>query len=444
MSKASNVVRIFASLYIVGVIFFVWGVAAGTNKIFPWKQIAPFYDELHAFLTFKDGPPRSATDKVILHPLERRLSHRASGFVVHDKNFPDDGYLLISRYSEPLGQSTVELYSIAEQKILYVWPLPLGEIEQKADSMTFAEGNPLDKDSFLPLHPLLLEDGGLVFSGGTNTPLVRVNACGKIVWMIDRKFHHSNEFDHNGNIVSPIVIEGGGSTVLPIIDDGYAIVSLDGEILEEYSVADILLKNGYRGLLYGVGNFIYDRIHLNDAQPVLFSTKDADVGDVLLSARNISSVALFQPDSGKIKWLQTGPWINQHDVNQLEDGTYSIFGNDVVFTQKNYPRFVEKKKSDVYIFNPQDGTVKHPFSNVMSEEKISTRTSGRSRLLDNGDVFIEASDEGKIFRISKDRVRWEYINSVTPETVGMVSWSRYIKRDELDLKWKKNLGCARF
>ncbi len=442
MSKARNLVRISAVLYIVGVIFFVWGLAAGTKKIFPWKQIAPYYDELHAFLTFTDGPQRSTSDKVLLHLLERRLSHQGSGFVVRDKNFSDDGYLLISRYSKSLGGSTVELFSIAEQKVLFVWPLPLQELARKASDMKAWEV-PLDIIPLQPLHPLLLDDGGLVFSSGTKNPLVRIDACGKIVWMIDRLFHHSKELDHNGNIIVPIVIEGEGPLALPIQDDGYAIVSPDGKILEEHSVADILLKNGYRTLLYGIGRFVVDRIHLNDAQPVLFSTKDADVGDILLSARNISSVFLFQPASGKIKWLQTGPWVNQHDPNQLEDGTYSIFGNDVVMMPEGYFRvfIASEKNSDIYIFNPEDGTVKTPYSKIMAQEKIRTDTSGRARLLDNGDVFIEASDDGKMFRISKDTVRWEYVNSASPEIVGVLSWSRYFKRDELDLKWLENLNC---
>ena len=77
----------------------------------------------------------------------------------------------------------------------------------------------------------------------------------------------------------------------------------------------------------------------------------------------------------------------------------------------------------------------------MSEEKIATQTSGRARLLDNGDVFIEASDQGKMFRISRSRVRWEYVNLVSPETIGTLAWSSYIKHDELDLKWQKNLDC---
>jgi len=441
MAKAGKVVRISACLYAVGMVFFLWGLAAGTNKVFPWKYIAPLYDEVHAFLSFKDGAPRSTKDKLLLHPMEIRLSHQGSGFMVRDKSFSDDGYLLISRYSAALGESTVELYSIAEEKVLYVWPLPLKEVEQKANSMTFAGGNPLDKDSFLPLHPLLLSDGGLVFSGGNNTPLVRVDACGNIVWMIDRKFHHSNEFDYNGNIVSPIVIEGKGPLAAPILDDGYAIVSPDGEILEEHSIAEILLRNGYRGLLYGVGHFVLDRIHLNDAQPVLFDTDDAKVGDILFSARSLSSVFLFEPDTGKIKWLQTGPWLNQHDINQLADGTYSIFGNDVFTKQGKYPRLVDKTKSDVYIFNPKNGTIEHPFSAVMAQEKISTLTSGRSRLLDNDDAFIEASDSGKLYRVSSDGVRWEYVNSVTPETVGMLSWSSYIESDKLELEWLKQLRC---
>ena len=160
--------------------------------------------------------------------------------------------------------------------------------------------------------------------------------------MLDRKFHHSNEFDHNGNILSPIVIEGKEPLAARIQYDGYAVVSLDGEILEEHSIGDILLKIGYRGLLYGVGNFVIDKIHLNDAQPVLFRTEDANVGDVLLSARSLSSV-FFQPDSGKIKCLQTGPWLNQHDINQFEDGTYSIFGNDVFISTENIPGLLNGK-----------------------------------------------------------------------------------------------------
>jgi hypothetical protein len=441
MSKTRNVVRISAILYVVAIICFFWGLAAGKNKVFPWQHIAPFYDRLHAVLTFKDGREKSTRDRILLDRLERRVAYQTPGFVKHDNTFTDDGYLLISRYSKPLGKSTVELFSIADQKVLHAWPLPRQEIENNTHKMKIKIGNPLRKNSFRPLHPLLLDDGGLIFNAGLPSPLVRLDACGNLVWMIDRNFHHSNEFDHDGNIVSPIVLDGNGPTVWPIQDDGFATVSPEGQVLREYSVTDILLKNGYRELVYGVGNFMHDRIHLNDAQPVLFRTGDAEVGDILLSIRHLSSVASFHPESGRIKWLKTGPWLNQHDINQLEGGTYSIFGNEVVRSAGMRTIFVNGEASSVYLFNPRDGSVTQPFSKIMTEYKIGTLTAGRARMLDNGDVYIEATDEGKLFRISKDRVRWEYVNAATPDTIGLFSWSRYLKKDELDLKWMENLTC---
>ncbi|MCH8857610.1 MAG: hypothetical protein IIA03_15585, partial [Proteobacteria bacterium] len=54
----------------------------------------------------------------------------------------------------------------------------------------------------------------------------------------------------------------------------------------------------------------------------------ASITDVVLSARNISTVFLFRPSTGKIVWLKTGPWLNQHDVDYHGNGNYTIFGND--------------------------------------------------------------------------------------------------------------------
>jgi hypothetical protein len=230
-------------------------------------------------------------------------------------------------------------------------------------------------------------------------------------------------------------------TVLPIRDDGFAIVSLDGKIKKEYSVTDILLKNNYRALVYGVGRFETDRIHLNDAQPILKASSGAEIGDIALSIRHLSTILLVQPRTGKIRWLKTGPWLSQHDVNPLDDGRYSILGNDIIRKQDNSQVFVEDGMSNIYVFDPMDGDIVLPYSRVMADEKIATGSSGRLRILANGDAFIEESDKSRVMRISENKVRWEYVNSISPDTVGAVHWTRYISEKEIDLKWKDNLTC---
>jgi hypothetical protein len=77
----------------------------------------------------------------------------------------------------------------------------------------------------------------------------------------------------------------------------------------------------------------------------------------------------------------------------------------------------------------------------MAEYKIATGSSGRLKLLTNGDAYIEESDKSRIIRISKDKVRWEYVNAVSPDTVGAVHWTRYVSQDDIDLQWKDNLAC---
>jgi len=229
---------------------------------------------------------------------------------------------------------------------------------------------------------------------------------------------------------------------VPSRDDGVAIVSLDGEIIKEYSITKYFLENGHRGLIYGVGRFEKDRLHLNDAQPILRETRDARVGDILLSIRHLSSVALLEPHTGLIKWLKTGPWLNQHDINQLADDRYSIFGNDIVRdVEGKGSHLVEAGKSDIYIYDPVTDTVTQPYSSVMSSEEIVSKTQGRSKILDNGDVYIEQTDAVRILRISRDRIRWEYVNDVSEDTVGAIHWSRYIANDEVDLNWLENLTC---
>ena len=438
MFNNKKIISVVALLYLMSVGFFAWGLAAGHYRIFPWKQIEVIYWDLHAFFTFKDGPPKSVKEKILLDVQERPTQFDFSGFKLRDSSFHDTGYLLMPRYSKKKRQVIVELFSIADKKVVHTWVPPLDEIF-KTSKVEQTGAN--SAKEYRAQHPFLLKDGGLIFTSGEG-PMVRINACSELIWVNDRHFHHSIELNADGNLVVPIVMAPQvPKTVLPIRDDGFAIVSLDGKIINEHSVTDILLKNGYRGLIYGVGRFETDRIHLNDAQPILKNLNGAQTGDIALSIRHLSTILLFHPQTGKIKWLKTGPWLSQHDVDLLDDGRYSILGNDIIRQQDTSQIFVEKDRSNIYVFDANSGSIEQPYTRVMAKHKIATGSAGRLKLLANGDAYIEESDKSRIMRISKDNVRWEYVNAVSPNTVGAVHWTRYISQNDIDLKWKENLGC---
>jgi len=205
-----------------------------------------------------------------------------------------------------------------------------------------------------------------------------------------------------------------------------------------------LIDNGYRGLVFGIGRIRPDAIHLNDAQPMLFTSDGVDIGDIAFSMRTLSTVFLFRPRTSNVVWLKTGPWLKQHDINQLKDGKFSIFGNniiDIIEPKFERPFIAAGRRSEIYFFNPQNNITSRPFSHMMSKHGIASATDGRLKILSNGDAFIEETVSCRLLRISKNTLRWEYVNSVSSTTVGLVHWSRYIPGDQIDLNWMENSTC---
>jgi hypothetical protein len=449
-SLKKNLIPLLALLYLVACAFFIWGVAASHYKIFPSKQMIAAYEELRDFFAVDPGSNKSALDKIMLDAQEVPSDYDFIGFQVRDPEFVDKGYLLISRYAKDRNEPVIELFSIADEKVLHTWLMPFEEILAKAPNYRaekYAANNeikarvPTSVERVRPLHPLMDDDGGL-YVKPEQGPLVRLDACGRLEWVIDRQFHHSIEFDHSGNIVVPIVIENDEDTLIKNYrDDGFAVLTRNGQILEEYSVTDILLENGFRGLLFGVGRVLVDRVHLNDAQPILENIGSARVGDIALSSRHLSSVALYRPSTNKIIWLKTGPWLNQHDINLLPDGSFSIFGNDVYDPKNGWPRPIQKDRSASYIFNPLNGDISQPYEDIMRKEKILSTLEGRLRILPNKDAFLEQANTGRLIRVSDDTVRWEYVNNATDDTAAFLNWSRYFNADEINLEWLENLSC---
>lgn len=425
-----KLIRTLALAYLLALVFFVWGFAAVRFQVFPYGVVEPMVAEIAAF--FAESHQEKITDIVRFDHQERRNQFDFGGFKRVDQDFTDDGYLLISRYSKVHSQTIVELFDIATEQVLHTWIPDLGAIFSMTPNHA---GGVNTRMAYRSQHPLLMANGDLIISSGEG-PLVRINACGKPVWAIDRHFHHSIEQDAAGNLVVPVVVaEGPDDNDIPVRDDGFALVSPDGKVIAEFAMGRMLLDNGYQGLVYGVGVFETDRYHLNDVQPL--PGLEASEG-VLLSIRNLSSVALFVPATGKIEWLQTGPWLNQHDVNALGEGRFSVFGNDLV---RGPEKIINDQHSEIYIYTPATGEIETPYSSVLKETNMHTPYEGRVKILGNGDAFIEETNRDRMLRISRDRVRWEYVSGITDSTTGALHWSRYLDRDSLAPDWLESNQC---
>jgi len=427
--KAPMIIGIIALLYLIAMGFVIWGFAIGRYEVWPAKEIQPMVDEVAAFFESVPEDDRDNMQKVLWHRQERPKRFDEGGFVQKDADFTDPGYLLNSYFDKEKDQVVIDLVRLSDFKTLHTWIPPVDEILERGRT----DLNTNSPDGYRAQHPLLLEDGSILITSG-ESPLVKLDRDSKVEWIIDQHFHHSIERGPNGNFYIPIWMHPPGVQLdTPFRDDGYAVVSPEGEILEKVSVGQMLMENGYEGLLLGAGVFKPDRIHLNDAQPMHHDLGVAKKGDVGLSIRNLSTVALYRPSTGKIVWLKTGPWLYQHDVNQLPDGRFSIFGNDMFMTADKPVR--NARISNVYIYDPVTDTVQTPYTEIFEEVHMISSTEGRSRVLENQDVYVEETNSNRLLRVSPEKVRWQFVNNQTDQTSGALHWCRYLEQDKVDLSW---------
>jgi hypothetical protein len=351
---------------------------------------------------------------------------------------PNAPFILVSAYSDRYNVVTAYLYDLKSDERVYEWIPPVDAIN-KLSSQDDDYIN--DKALYRTQHPYLMPDGSIIFSSGEG-PLVRLNRCNNVEWVIDRHFHHSIHMGPNGNLVVPIITDlntsykalyGPDTHNLSLRDDGFAEVSPEGKILNEWSITQILIQNGYGGLLLGVAPYETERIHLNDARPILAGDQYVEKGDVMLSMRNLSSIALFRPSTGKIIWLHTGPWLNQHDIDYRGDGKFVLFGNDSLRWNRDdslrWNRFVSLRGySTIYQYDMRSSQA----SELLELKKygIYSATEGRQQYLPDGSLFIESTDQGVLYLLNRDgSIAWKYVSSSHSRgKIGALHWSRVIPR----------------
>lgn len=147
--------------------------------------------------------------------------HLPQGFQLLDDKYPnlksirvrhtisDDGYILLSSYDKRYKQSAVNLLRLSDSKILHTWILNFDQLTNWHVSL-----DGYRKKEFRMIHPLLLEDGSIIFQN-TNGPLISLDLHSNITWVLKGKFNHSIELDADGNIWVPNIIDS--SIVKPFI-----------------------------------------------------------------------------------------------------------------------------------------------------------------------------------------------------------------------------------
>jgi len=249
-----------------------------------------------------------------------------------------------------------------------------------------------------PINPIKCGQN-LIFSLGS--VLFKYNFLKKSQAVFEGNYHHSIELFQD----SLIFACSFGKDTLPNWNDVIMIINLNKmKQVFQKPISEILVENNYQGLLYGSlhikSRFKYseDITHLNDIQPVKRKTNFAEVGDVIINMRHLSSIMLYRPQTNKVLWLSQGPWFNQHDADVINENEIGVFKNNYI----KEIGFYKNESSQIITYNFK--TKKYGTLHETTFEELNIKASYVSRfeILDNGNKFVEDSHAGDYYLIKYD------------------------------------------
>ena len=268
---------------------------------------------------------------------------------------------------------------------------------------------------------ILLEDRSLVVPVCYSNNLLCLDKTSTIKWAKhDNMVHHASNLDHQGNIWSC-------SAQYHYIDTMTGYIKVDeimktdvrtGEVLYKKSLLDILTDNDLEYLFHGSYYSSEDSdmqhvvcknpIHLNDIEPALSEGTYWKKGDLFLSLRNKSIILQYRPSTHKVIRKIQGKFLNQHDVDIKSNHEISVFNNNRSTVGKYLtPSLISKKSmldsiSSVVTYNLETQTFHTELKTAFKDYGIFSPTEGLQHFLSNGDLFVEAQQQGKVYIFRPD------------------------------------------
>jgi hypothetical protein len=239
--------------------------------------------------------------------------------------------------------------------------------------------------------------------------MMKLDWDSKILWMVPARYHHSVDVGPDGRLytlyqeIATERVEGISWIRPPLLNEGVAILSPDGVELDRINIVDAFVGTPFESYLSRVlRTYKGDSLHLNDVTivtpEVASRSRIARAGELLVSIREMSTVAVIDPNTRKVVWAESDLWTEQHEP-VLTTG-YNILVFDNRGPGDGTSRAIEwdtAKKSVVWEWT---GTTELPLTSLWG---------GTVALLPNGNRLVTGSEGARAAEVTDDgEVAWEW------------------------------------
>lgn len=444
--RASLLDRISLGVFVLAVLFltFVAGAWVVLAQAFPYVWLHEAYEGGKALLA-KETEYQDPQKTDFWKPARTA----AQGVTRYD---PAKAYPGLTLYTS--GDSARASLVSMDGEVVHEWQLPFSEVWDSSSPVKDPQ-----PDAYIYWRKAHVYPNGdllAVYVASGDSPwgygLVRIDKDSKLVWKYLQQTHHDLDVGDDGRIyaltheIRQNAYKDFPQLAVPRIDDFVVVLSPDGEQLEKVAVADALINSPYARLLtrvtwYTNGDYIHtngvDVLEPGDTVKLPF----AEPGQVLLSFREIDTIAVLDLDEKRIVWAVRGPWLAQHDPDILPDGNMLLFDNlgnylsaDGADAEGNGGR------SRILELDPSTMAIRWQYAGS-AEEPFESDVRASQQRLPNGNTLITEETGGRIFEVTRDgQIVWEFVNPVRAEgkaddggdMIPIVSWAQRIDPATLD------------
>jgi len=241
--------------------------------------------------------------------------------------------------------------------------------------------------------------------------VARLGWNGGVVWKTPLGAHHDAQVTPRGEIA----VLTAQRRLVPEVDekrrmkdDLLTLLSLDGAVLAEASLYDLLKTappdqfrfqprtqgKGHLDLLHANSVIWMDDPELAKRDPLYAAS------NVVVTIRHQDVVVVIDWDARKVVWAWgQGDLSGPHDAVVLPSGNFLVFDNGL---GRRWSRIVE--------LDPKTRTIVWEYR-APEPETFYTQTRGANQRLANGNTLIAQSDSGRAFEITPaGEIVWEFLN----------------------------------
>ena len=288
------------------------------------------------------------------------------------------------------------------------------------------DGDPEGVDNFF--HRARVLPNGDLLAIFDYDALFRLDRDSRLVWAKCRRYHHDFTLATDGQIYAVRrqlrrVFHDGRP--INILDDVLEILSPRGGTLKSVSVYDAFADSEYASMVTYSNDVPKNRkgdiFHVNAVKWLDGRHEErfpaAKRGNVLISIRHLSMIAIVDMQRERVVWVQKGSWRFQHESVLLENGHIMLFDN---YGRGEHSRVIE--------LDPSTGETVWQYAGN-GQENFFSLTLGSNERLPNGNTLINLSARGRALEVTPDhQVVWEFRSPHSVEDGELIATLQYLTR----------------